>query len=87
MLLRMQARDGVAAPVFHMAGRPVEEKPRSASEPDKSPPETLRHAELHLIEAALANCQGNVSQAARSLGVSRGLIYRHLKQGKQVASH
>ena len=87
MLLRMQARDGVAAPVFHMAGRPVEEKPRSASGPDKSPPETLRHAELHLIEAALANCQGNVSQAARSLGVSRGLIYRHLKQGKQVASH
>ena len=87
MLLRMQARDGVAAPVFHMAGRPVEEKPRSASEPDKSPPETLRHGELHLIEAALANCQGNVSQAARSLGVSRGLIYRHLKQGKQVASH
>ena len=86
MLLRMQARDGVAAPVFQMAA-PVEQKQGSASEPVKSTPETLRHGELHLIEAALAKCQGNVSQAARSLGVSRGLIYRHLKQGKQTASH
>lgn len=30
------------------------------------------------IEQALAECGGNVSRAARRLGVSRGLIYRHL---------
>jgi len=53
----------------------------------EKPPQTLRRGELHLIEAALASCQGNVSKAARTLGVSRGLIYRHLKQGKQSAAH
>jgi sigma-54 dependent transcriptional regulator, acetoin dehydrogenase operon transcriptional activator AcoR len=87
MLLRMQARDGVAAPVFHMATPKTDEKPSAATVAVKAPPETLRHGELHLIEAALAACEGNVSKAARSLGVSRGLIYRHLKQGKQAASH
>lgn len=30
------------------------------------------------IEKTLAACGGNVSRAARTLGVSRGLIYRHL---------
>ena len=39
----------------------------------------LREANLHLIETTLAACGGNVSRAARELGVSRGLIYRHLK--------
>jgi sigma-54 dependent transcriptional regulator, acetoin dehydrogenase operon transcriptional activator AcoR len=87
MLLRMQARDGVAAPVFQMTSPKTDEKPSAATVAIKAPPETLRHGELHLIEAALASCEGNVSKAARSLGVSRGLIYRHLKQGKQVASH
>ncbi len=89
MLLRMQARDGTVAPVFQMAAPQTTVPSGSTREPAaassqavKPPTETLRHGELHLIEAALASCQGNVSQAARSLGVSRGLIYRHLKQGK-----
>jgi sigma-54 dependent transcriptional regulator, acetoin dehydrogenase operon transcriptional activator AcoR len=87
MLLRMQARDGVVSPVFQMATPPVEAGPASTIEAIPAPPATLRHGELHLIEAALASCQGNVSKAARSLGVSRGLIYRHLKQGKQATAH
>jgi sigma-54 dependent transcriptional regulator, acetoin dehydrogenase operon transcriptional activator AcoR len=87
MLLRMQARDGVAAPVFQMATPRIEEGPAAVNESIKPQLGSLRHGELHLIEAALASCQGNVSQAARSLGVSRGLIYRHLKQGKAAASH
>ena len=38
-------------------------------------------AELNqLIEQALARCQGNISQAARMLGVSRGLLYRRLRE-------
>jgi sigma-54 dependent transcriptional regulator, acetoin dehydrogenase operon transcriptional activator AcoR len=91
MLMRMQARDGVGAQVFSMAAAPPV-KPQTAvtepaSQPTHAPPATLRRSELHLIEAALASNQGNVSKAARSLGVSRGLIYRHLKQGKQAASH
>jgi sigma-54 dependent transcriptional regulator, acetoin dehydrogenase operon transcriptional activator AcoR len=91
MLMRMQARDGVAAPMFSMAAsQPV--KTQAAANQPTSPlisaaATTLRHSELHLIEAALAANQGNVSKAARSLGVSRGLIYRHLKQGKQAASN
>ena len=31
------------------------------------------------IERTLSACEGNVSRAARTLGVSRGLIYRHLR--------
>jgi transcriptional regulator of acetoin/glycerol metabolism len=40
----------------------------------------LRDASQQLIEKTLAACDGNVSRAARELGVSRGLIYRHVKQ-------
>ena len=45
----------------------------------------LRDASLHLIEKTLAACRGNVSRAARELGVSRGLIYRHVKPVQKSA--
>jgi transcriptional regulator of acetoin/glycerol metabolism len=45
----------------------------------------LREASQHLIEKTLAACDGNVSRAARELGVSRGLIYRHTKQAPKGA--
>lgn len=32
----------------------------------------------HMIDITLAACGGNISKAARTLGVSRGLLYRHL---------
>ena len=41
---------------------------------------TLRDNDRHLIHQTLRACDGNVSRAARKLGVSRGLVYRHLKQ-------
>jgi transcriptional regulator of acetoin/glycerol metabolism len=41
---------------------------------------TLRDNDRHLIHQTLQACDGNVSRAARKLGVSRGLVYRHLKQ-------
>ena len=44
----------------------------------------LREANLHLIETTLAACGGNVSRAARELGVSRGLIYRQLKPARKA---
>lgn len=53
-----------------------------AAAPDSA---SLRNASLHLIEKTLAACGGNVSRAARELGVSRGLIYRHLKQAPKSA--
>lgn len=45
------------------------------------PPATLRDAEHQTVSRVLAECGGNVSRAARTLGVSRGLVYRHLRQG------
>lgn len=41
---------------------------------------TLRESDRHLIGQTLQACGGNVSKAARQLGVSRGLVYRHLKR-------
>ncbi len=46
---------------------------------------TLQNANRALIEATLAACEGNVSRAARQLGVSRGLLYRRL--GELRAGH
>lgn len=43
---------------------------------------TLAQLSRQLIEQTLAQCQGNVSQAARRLGVSRGLLYRRLRNGR-----
>ena len=86
MLLRMQARDGAAAPVFQATLPQCALPAEVSAAPTPSvalkltrPTESLRLSEQYLIQAALASCQGNVSQAARHLGVSRGLIYRHLK--------
>lgn len=42
---------------------------------------TLAQIHRQLIDQTLAECQGNVSQAARRLGVSRGLLYRRLREG------
>ncbi len=48
----------------------------------RPPTATLRTAGQHLIEQTLADCDGNVSMAARKLGVSRGLVYRHIRNAK-----
>jgi len=47
--------------------------------PSQADEATLAQLSRHLIEQALSACGGNVSQAARRLGVSRGLLYRRLK--------
>lgn len=52
--------------------------PAAAAEPAPQPV-TLRESERQMVVRVLGECGGNVSQAARTLGVSRGLIYRHLK--------
>lgn len=52
--------------------------------PDQAPPDdvppTLERLELQAIERTLAACQGNVSQAARLLGIGRNTVYRKLKR-------
>jgi len=40
---------------------------------------TLRESDRELINRTLRSCGGNVSEAARALGVSRNLIYRRLR--------
>jgi transcriptional regulator of acetoin/glycerol metabolism len=45
-----------------------------------SSPASLSEHHQHLIDRTLEECSGNISRAARALGVSRGLLYRHLRQ-------
>jgi DNA-binding NtrC family response regulator len=47
---------------------------------------TLDDAERHLIQRALTRCDGNVSEAARELGVSRSALYRRLQHHGLKAS-
>jgi sigma-54 dependent transcriptional regulator, acetoin dehydrogenase operon transcriptional activator AcoR len=42
----------------------------------------LRESDLELIHRTLQACTGNVSDAAKRLGVSRGLIYRRLRAAR-----
>ncbi|MCZ6676138.1 MAG: DUF134 domain-containing protein [Candidatus Poribacteria bacterium] len=55
--------------------------PVSISETDTSEiPINLNEAEAYLIRRALAQVDGNISEAARLLGISRKRIYRKLEQ-------
>jgi sigma-54 dependent transcriptional regulator, acetoin dehydrogenase operon transcriptional activator AcoR len=62
-----------------MAPAAVQPKSNTA---EHSPASTLRDAERQTVERVLGECDGNVSRAARQLGVSRGLIYRQLRKPK-----
>ncbi len=77
---RMQAHDG-AGPLFQMQALPVADAPAEpGARPLPLPQGTLRDNDKHLIERTVRACGGNVSKAARTLGVSRGLVYRHMKR-------
>lgn len=86
LLAHMQSADG-AKEVFSLGSHQedaqdtAEPEPATAA-PDITPvsPTNLRESELQLVERTLAEYGGNVSKAARALGVSRGLIYRHLNR-------
>jgi transcriptional regulator of acetoin/glycerol metabolism len=52
--------------------------PQPAATTPQPQPNTLRDTERQTVLRVLAESGGNVSRAARTLGVSRGLIYRHL---------
>lgn len=75
LVARFQARDGARA-LWSLGAA-------SASGPAPAAPgaeATLRALDRHAITRTLDACAGNVSKAARQLGVSRGLVYRHLKR-------
>lgn len=83
MRARLHARDGQPQPL--QPGAAPADGPSPATNPrmlGTSPPAaTLGEHSRALIERTLAECGGNVSQAARRLGVSRGLLYRRLRAG------
>ena len=62
---------------------PTVAAPETAPEPppaaDPLTPKRLRESDRDLIATTLQACGGNVSEAAKRLGVSRGLIYRRLR--------
>lgn len=90
---RVQWRDGLD--VRHTVAVPIAAAPAAAPvsepagpEPDSVAPSvtslastaSLADANRQLIESTLARNGGNVARTARELGVSRGLLYRHLRR-------
>ncbi|WP_027795094.1 sigma-54-dependent Fis family transcriptional regulator [Paraburkholderia acidipaludis] len=59
----------------HAAGAPDAPRPSCASRPSR-----LEDCRAALVEEALARHRGNVSAAARELGLARNTVYRHLRQ-------
>lgn len=53
----------------------------ASSAPHADRQATLRETERQTVLRVMAECEGNVSRAARRLGVSRGRVYRHLRAG------
>ncbi|MDP9931357.1 transcriptional regulator of acetoin/glycerol metabolism [Variovorax paradoxus] len=82
------AMPGETSSVVTTAPAPIETAPSDAGasharEPETLQGETLREHSRKLIEDALAAQGGNVSQAARQLGVSRGTLYRRLREWRE----
>jgi transcriptional regulator of acetoin/glycerol metabolism len=50
-----------------------------SSHPEVPAPATLQEVEMASVQAALEQAHGNVSEAARRLGVSRNTVYRKLR--------
>lgn len=65
------------------AAEPADTLPPAAPAAPAATPASATLAQIgrQLIDQTLAECDGNVSRAARRLGVSRGLLYRRLRQG------
>jgi sigma-54 dependent transcriptional regulator, acetoin dehydrogenase operon transcriptional activator AcoR len=71
-----------AAPPAVMEAPVVESSRDATAAPTPTP--TLEDTSRALIERTIAECRGNLSSAARRLGVSRGLLYRRLRAGTRA---
>lgn len=65
---------------LHAPARPEALAPTPPEAPSPATAETLRAQHRKLIEDTLQAQGGNISQAARQLGVSRGTLYRQLRR-------
>ncbi len=65
----------------HLSEDLIEELTEMPCVPEDSsrPPQNLKELSLSAIRQTLEECRGNVSQAARQLGISRQTLYRKLK--------
>ncbi len=88
LVARMHARDGAAGALrVDTAAALAPFPPAGDAAADATVPaepaaaeSSLRDNDRNLIARTVQACGGNVSMAARRLGVSRGRVYRHLKQ-------
>ncbi|MDD3354252.1 sigma-54-dependent Fis family transcriptional regulator [Zoogloea sp.] len=55
-----------------------------SSAPSSRPERSLRAAEARLVEDTLARHKGNISAAARELGITRTTLYRKLRQQQEA---
>ena len=85
---RLQAHDGAAGALFQLSSplrtAAAAEAPSAAPITTAPSPATLRDSDRHLVVQTLQACDGNVSKTARALGVSRGLVYRHLERARRA---
>ena len=72
---------GTAAAPANEPGVPVDAGPAGETRTDK-PVVTLEQAEIEMMQNALAAAGGNISEAAKRLGISRNTIYRKLRWNK-----
>lgn len=79
------ARTSPAAPDMGVAHEVTVAQPEEVLASDVPVCASLSAHHQHLIDRTLAECCGNISKAARSLGVSRGLLYRHLRSRQAEA--
>lgn len=70
------------------AAAAVTPAPGSAADDERTEGEALTLIDSHrrMIDSTLLECGGNVSRTARQLGVSRGLIYRRLRERRSEAA-
>jgi transcriptional regulator of acetoin/glycerol metabolism len=77
--------DAMGGHVYNADDRPIGCVPPSRDGRASISVATLRDADRTLVEQTLRDCAGNVSETARRLGVSRGLIYRRVRPAAPYA--
>lgn len=65
---------------FGLRGAPAAAQARAARAEAPAGEQTLDALEREAVAAALAQCKGNISHAARMLGVSRAALYRKMEK-------